>query len=277
MQMKKIVAGTSAIALSLSMTSFALAATDNQSINLEVEVVDTLSMDCYDYGQSTGDTTVTLSDSTTGTGLVTAGVPSVGASTCDVTTNDDQGYYLTIERTTEDVTWGDGDGNVETGENGDGQYAGATAVLIHEDVNIDDTWYQIPDLTAYSYTALTPAGTTWTTGTDIGLGFSVVNSPDNEDGTDMDNNDLQGVWVEGTIGTDACLDGTADPTDANDTAVYAGVPASAETISAVPEYEASSTTTNVCYKVDVASTQQSGEYAGQVTFTATSDASAYLQ
>jgi hypothetical protein len=258
MQMKRIIAGTSAIALSLSMTSFALAAEDNQSINLEVEVVDTLSMDCYDSnGAGVGDTTVTLGNSTTGAGLVTAGTPSIGASECVVTTNDDQGYYLTIERTTQDVTW--------SGGNGNGQYAAAGSVLIHQDPNTPATWYEIPDFTEYSYAALTAAGSTWS-GT--GLGFSVIDFPD----TSLGNNDFSGVWVEGTYNDDVCVEGVGA-----DLARYAGVPATAQAIAAVPEYSANSTTTQVCYKVDVDATQQSGEYAGQVTFTATSDASTFLQ
>lgn len=264
--MKKIVAGTSVVALSLAMTSqMVSAANQDQAINLEVEVVDTLSMDCYDAAGVSGDTTVTLGDTTTGAGLVTAGVPSVGASTCDVTTNDDQGYFLTIEKTTETVSWADQ-------VNGEGIGTGlsdAGTVLTHEDGNSDGTWYGIPDQTAYSYAATTPAGGTWS-GT--GLGFSVVNFPD----TSLANNDFTSVWAEGTIGTDVCLDGSAVTAGGTDNALYAGVPDGAEAIAAVPEYNANTTTTNVCYKVDVDATQQSGQYAGQVTFTATSDAATYL-
>ena len=260
MQMKKIVAGTSAIALSLSMTSFALAASDNQSINLEVEVVDTLSMDCYDSAGVSGDTTVTLGDSTTGAGLVTAGVPSVGKSTCDVTTNDDQGYFLTIEKTTEAVTWDDQ-------VNGEGIGTGisdAGTVLTHEDGNVDGDWYGIPDKTPYTYG--TPNTAAWS---GVGLGFSVIDFPDTT-GTGT-NNTLADTWV--TTG-DLCLDGTA-AAGTPDQAIYAGVPDTAEAIAGVAQYESNTTTTEVCYKVDVDATQQSGQYAGQVTFTATSDASSY--
>lgn len=256
--MKKIVAATSAIALSLSMTSVAFAATDSGNIQLEVEVLDTLSMDCYDVDGGLGDTMVTLGDSTTGAGNVVAGVPSVGKSRCNVTTNDDQGYYLSIMRSTEDVTW--------AGANGSGQYATATNVLIHEDPNLDGTWYEIPD-TLTAFDEATPSTTnTWTDGTTKGFGFSVVAFPDSS----VANNALADNWT--TTG-DLCVDGTGPATDV---AEYAGVPAANEAIAAVPEYSATATTTDVCYKVDVLPTQQSGDYAGQVTFTATSDASAYL-
>ncbi len=259
MQMKKIIAGTSALALSLSMTSVAFAqnATDNQAINLEVEVVDTLSMDCFDVAQGTGFTTVVLG--TTGDpGMVTAGVPAVGKSRCQVVTNDDEGYYLTIEKTTEGVTWADA-GGVGTGT------TNQTTVLTHEDVNIDGTWYDIADKAAWNYGVTTPA--LWS-GT--GLGFSVVAFPD----ATLANNDFSGTWVTTAgAGEGLCLDGEA--TD-DDVAVYAGVPDAAEAIAAVPEYTAGTTTTDVCYKVDVPPTQESGVYGGQVTFTATADASDYI-
>ena len=259
MQMKKIIAGTSALALSLSMTSVAFAATDNQAINLEVEVVDTLSMDCYDSAGTTGDTTVTLGTALNpGAGMVTAGVPAVGQSTCDVITNDDQGYYLTIEKTTEGVTWADA-GGIGTG------ITTGTTVLTHEDANLDGTWYNITDQAAW--TPGTPNNATWA-GT--GLGFSVVSFPD----TTPANNTLGTAWaVTPGVGEGVCLDGeSAD----DDVALYAGVPNAAAAIAAVPEYNAGTTTTEVCYKVDVPSTQQSGQYGGQVTFTATSDASDYI-
>lgn len=257
--MKKIIAGTSAIALSLSMTSVALAASESDTINLEVEVVDTLSMDCYDDDGGSGDTTVALDDATTGAGLVTAGVPSVGSSSCEVTTNDDQGYYLTIEKTTEAVTWADAGGI------GTGTTTGST-VMTHEDPNIDGTWYDIPDLTAYDYTANAGAGNAaaWVDGTTVGFGFGVMAEPDATEA----NNTLGDNWDPGAT---PCQDGTTG----GDTAEYAGVPETAEPITAVAEYASGVTTTQVCYKVDVAATQQSGQYGGQVTFTATSDASSH--
>ncbi len=263
MQIKKIVAGTSAVALSLSFSSVAWALDTSDTINLEVDVEDTLSMDCFELGQATSDTSIALSDTTTGAGTVVAGTPSVGASTCEVTTNAAQGYYLTIEKTTENVTWADDGGQ------GSGVTTGNT-VLTHEDPSNDGVWFNIPDKAPYTYQAGTAAGSTWS-GT--GLGFSVVNFPD----TTLSNNDFENVWVEGTIGNDACLDGSAVTGGATDNALYTGVPDAAQTIAAVPEYTSGTTTTNVCYKVDVAPTQQSGEYAGQVTFTAVTDASAYVK
>lgn len=256
--MKKIIAGVSAfsLALSLTTTSFALAATDSGNIQLEVEVLDTLSMDCYDAAGGPGDTTVALSDSTSGTGMVVAGTPSVGKSRCNVLTNDDQGYYLTLEKSTEDVTWSDVNG-IGTG------LSDAGTVLTHEDVNVDGLWYDIADLTAYSYAS--PGTAVWVDGTTKGLGFSVVAFPD----TNTNNNLLDEAWtLSGTL----CADGTAG----SDVAKYSGIPYSPEAIAGVTQYEAATTTTDVCYKVDVPSTQESGQYGGQVTFTATSDASTYF-
>jgi len=260
MYMKKIIAGTSAIALSLSMTSVALAATDSNTINLEVEVQETLSFDCYDFGQPTGDTTVTLG-TTSAPGIVTAGIPAVGKSTCVATTNDDAGYYVTIEKTTENVAWAD------PGGIGSGITTGST-VLTHEDPNINGTWYDISDLTAFDPTANTHAGNaaTWTDGTTMGLGFSVVTDPGDGNATNI----LSDSWV--LTGT-TCLDGEDVGTDVG---VYAGVPEDAVAIAANTEYSATQTQMDICYKVDVPPAQQSGNYGGQVTFTATTDASTYL-
>ena len=55
-----------------------------------------------------------------------------------------------------------------------------------------------------------------------------------------------------------------------------GISDTAEMILTVTQYEASQTITNICYKVDVLPSQQSGQYIGSVTYTATSDASSYL-
>ena len=202
-------------------------------IDINVEVQDTLTLDCHDTQGTTGDYTVTLG-TTTDQGKVTSGSPAVGQSTCTVTTNDDQGYYLTLV-----------DDN-----------AAASAVLTHDDPNTSTT-YEIQDLTQF------PATTTWNAPTTKGLGFSVITFPD----TQTDNNTVDDNWTN----TSQCPEGT-NP-DTND---YAGIPDTPQTISAVTQYEANHTTTNICYKVDVPASQASGQYTGSVTYTATSDASSYL-
>ena len=202
-------------------------------IDINVEVQDTLTLDCFDTATGTGDLNVTLG-TTTDPGKVTAGTPATGQSTCTVTTNDDQGYYLTLI-----------DDNAAT-----------NTVLTHTDPHTGAT-YEIQDLTQF------PATTTWTTPTTKGLGFSVVTFPD----TQTNNNTLDETWTN----TSLCPEGTAA-----DTNTYAGIPDTAETISAVTQYESNQTTTNICYKVDVPASQASGQYTGSVTYTATSDASSYL-
>lgn len=239
--MKKIVAATSAVALSLSMTSVAFAAGESDQINLQVEVLDTLTMDCFDLAGGVGDTDVVLGTNTNpGAGFVVAGVPAIGSSRCNVITNDDSGYYLTLE-------------------NSSSQAGGTGSVLSHVDPHTSVV-YNIADQAAAVTAPASWSGT--------GLGFSVINFPD----TTRGNNTLGTTWGASNPST-PCLAGDAGGTD---DAVYAGVPASAATIAAVPEYAAATTTTDVCYKVDVPSTQQSGIYTGQVTFTATSDASSYI-
>ena len=202
-------------------------------IDINVEVQDTLTLDCYDTQGTTGDYTVTLG-TTTDPGKVTPGSPAVGQSTCTVTTNDDQGYYLTLI-----------DDNTAT-----------NTVLTHTDPHTGSI-YEIQDLTQF------PATTAWTTPTTKGLGFSVVTFPD----TQTTNNTIDDIWTN----TSQCPEGN-NP----DTNTYAGIPDTAETISAVTQYESLSTTTNICYKVDVPASQASGQYTGSVTYTATSDASSYL-
>ncbi len=242
MKLNKIIAGTSALALSLSMTSVAFAATDSETNNLQVEVQDALTFECHDLAGSAGDLDVDL-------GTVTAGTPEMGGSRCTATTNDDSGYYLTIV-------------NASTHGTGD--------VLEHEDPNNAGTWYSISDVTAWADNTIggTTGTSTWTDGTTTGLGFTIENFPDDT----YSNSSFAGSeWGTNT--------NTASPNTNCDTGVgdnrFAGVPDSAQTIAAVTQYESGQTVTDVCYKVDVPTTQQSGTYTGSVTYTATTDASAY--
>jgi hypothetical protein len=210
MKFNKIIAGTSAAALSLTMVGTAMAATDNDTINLQVEVQETLTFDCYDTVGGTGDYNVDL-------GTVTAGTPVTASSRCDVTTNDDSGYYVTVV-------------NAST--------AGSTGdVLEHQDPHTG-TWYSITDKAEIRTTAAVYSGT--------GLGYSVNVIPE----TGNANNTINSDWTVA-----ACGAGTE---------VYAGIPDSAEVVSAVVTYQAGQTTTDVCYQVDVPATQQSGIYTGSV-------------
>jgi len=90
--MKKIIAGTSAIALSLSMTSVALAAVDTDGVNISATVAENLTLAC--------DASVDVDG---GTAIVADGGTTVeqNTTTCVVTTNDADGYHLQIRETTQ--------------------------------------------------------------------------------------------------------------------------------------------------------------------------------
>ncbi len=104
--------------------------------------------------------------------------------------------------------------------------------------------FNISDKTAWdgSGSAATWSGT--------GLGFSVYASTATKNTT---------WWGSGSACDDA----------ANK---YAGFPTSYTTIMSHSSYSASSTTTSICYKLDVPSTQRSGNYDGTITYQATSKA-----
>jgi hypothetical protein len=204
-------------------------------LNLNVEVNATLSMDCYDKDGSTGDYDVILG-TVANPGIVIAGTPAVGESTCIVTTNDTQGYYLSM-----------------INDNG-----ASNTTLVHSN-NTDE----IPDLTQFDQT--TKVTESWNAPTTKGLGFSVIQFPQ----ADTTNNTFDGIW---TTSGNLCEEGiTSDDAD------YAGVPQTDQAIAAHTAYNSTSTTTDVCYKVDVSPSQPSGVYTGSVTYTATSDASGFYQ
>jgi hypothetical protein len=214
----------------------------SEEIDINVNVQATLSLDCYDKAGTTGDFDVTLG-TTLNPGIVTAGTPAVGQSTCNVTTNDDKGYFLTVV-----------DDNGATND-----------VLTH--TMPDNTTVSIQDttggLTAWVWSGSVESGTgstkvKWDTATPTGLGFSVVTIPANE----TTNNNLNSDWTQ----TNSCPE-TSDTS--ND---YAAFPDAAQAITGVVTYQSSLTTTDICYKVDVPSSQPSGTYTGSVTYTATSDA-----
>jgi concanavalin A-like lectin/glucanase superfamily protein len=204
-------------------------------LNLNVEVNATLSMDCYDKDGVTGDYDVILG-TIANPGIVIAGTPAVGQSTCIVTTNDTQGYYLSM-----------------INDNG-----ASNTTLVHSN-NTDE----IPDLTQFNET--TKVTESWNAPTTKGLGFSVTQFPQ----ADTTNNTFNNVW---TTSGNLCEEGIT-----NDDADYAGVPQTAQAVAAHTAYNSTSTTTDVCYKVDVSPSQPSGVYTGSVTYTATSDASGFWQ
>ena len=217
-----------------------------EDIDINVQVQDTLSLDCYEKTQGTGNTTVTIG-TTTNPGSVTAGIPATGISSCDVTTNDDQGYYLTVENSSTQGTGG---------------------VLEHQDPN-SGLWNTIPEvaLTTWDWDESTDTGSSridWNNTNPTGLGFTVMNIP-----KQSANNPLNTSWTTNTTG------GTCPQETNPDSNIYAAFPNTPEAISAVVDYNAGTTTTDICYKVDVTPSQPSGTYTGQLTYTATSDASSY--
>jgi len=106
-----------------------------------------------------------------------------------------------------------------------------------------DATANITDKTAWNRT--TPNGAAYS-GT--GLGFSVFASTATKNTT---------WWGTGTTCHDA----------AN---LYAGFPTAYTNIMEHSSYSSSSTTTSICYRVDVPSTQKSGSYSGSITYQASS-------
>jgi hypothetical protein len=202
------------VALCVGFASVAYAAQDTDTVNLEVDVQSNLSLDC---GGSGIDPDVDF-------GVVTAGTPVVGTSTCSVTTNHEEGYDLFVDRTTN----------------------GNTHVLQHT-----DTTTYIADLTAWNGSN----AAAWTNGTTTGLGFRVQS-------------------VSGATKNDTWWGASTSCTSAEDaTALFAGVPEDPDTATPIPvmdhdTYSSAATTATICYKLDVASTQKSGTYSGDITYTA---------
>lgn len=209
MQKRDIFLGLGAMAFSLAMSSAAIAAEDTNGVQLSVTVAENMTLECGNSVDIDGG----------GNNYVIAGTPVSNTTTCSVTTNDEDGYNLSIE---------DDRGN----EN----------ALFHETQNgtLDG---QIADKTAWD--SGTPNAAIWS---GEGLGFGVLSSTATKN---------PAWWGTGT----AC-DDSADQ-------LYAGLPDTSENIMEHGSYSNGTTTTTVCYRVDVPSTQISGEYNGSVTYTAT--------
>lgn len=134
MDIKKIIAGIGLGVACLSVASVVSAqVTETQDVNLQVNVQDTLTLNC---GGSGADPDVDF-------GTLTPGTPVVQTSVCTVGTNSENGFDLFVDRTD----------NAQT------------SVLQHQ---VDSATY-IPDLTAWNGTA----GSAWVNGTTQGLGFRV--------------------------------------------------------------------------------------------------------
>jgi hypothetical protein len=176
------------------------AATDSVGVNLSVTIAENMTLDCG------GDVDID------GGGALVAGTPASRATTCTVTTNDEDGYNLQI-----------------VDDNGTGD---ALTNGIHS----------IPDKTEWDN--LSPNGAVWS-GT--GLGFSVYASTATKNAS---------WWGNGN----GCHDSGN---------LYAGIPSTDTNIMEHTSYASASTTTSICYRVDVVQSQASGEYTGSVTYTAT--------
>jgi hypothetical protein len=174
---------------------------DQQNISATVQENITLSCNNVDID---GGTPIIADGSTT----------AANTTTCQVTTNDTDGYHLQIRQDT--------------------QLTHATAsTTIADKTDWDGTNAQ----------AYTPTG----------LAFRV---------SDNDTNAKNDSWW-GTATT--C-------TGSGATELYAGLPANLQDIVEEDDYTANTSTTDICYAVSVPSTQTSGEYTGQVTYSVTTGA-----
>lgn len=205
--MKKIVAGTCTLAMTLSMTSIALADTKTTSVGgnqtLTTDVQDVLSMNCVDVSNEVAN------DHVVELGNLTPGTPVTGATVCTVLTNSDNGYTLAVKR--DDAT-----------------------TTMDKDSN---NGVDISDLTE---TVAAPLAA-WVNGTTQGLGYTVNSMP-----------------ATGTSNIDG--------------AAYAGFGAANANFMTATGYSSTATSTEIGYKLDVPSTQQSGTYTGTITYTVTTSA-----
>ena len=141
----------SVASIALLTANVALAATAGpDTINFNATVQDTISMTCHETGQADSDQTIDF-------GTITAGTPVFGSSDCDVTTNDENGYYLSMRN-------GNGSGETLTNDNG--------LADIHDTLEPFD-WGNADPGTGEVTTLVD-----W--GTNTGLGFTVATAPTKE-------------------------------------------------------------------------------------------------
>ena len=146
------------------------------------------------------------------------GIPESNTTTCTVTTNDAQGYNLSIANDR------------------------APQYTLYHTTQSTDPNGQIPDKTPWDPN--TPNAQAFT---GDGLAFGILSSDATKNNT---------WWGTGT----AC-------DDANQ--LYAGIPQTDQNIIEHTTYTNTATDTEICYRINVPSTQIAGEYTGSVTYTAT--------
>lgn len=128
----------------MAVANITLAATAGpEVINFDAEVGEAISLVCHETGQADADKLIDF-------GIITPGTPEFGSSDCDVLTNDNLGYYLTMVND---------EGAGETLQNDDATHADITDTLAPL------VWRGSGQPTA------------WTTGTTAGLGFTLIAAP----------------------------------------------------------------------------------------------------
>jgi len=159
---------------------------EDDTQDVTVTVASVIQMDCYDKAGISGDTTVTLG-TTANQGVIIAGTPAVGQSTCNISTNDENGYYLSVIND-----------NV------------ITSTLMH---TVDS--YSVPEFTPL-WDETIKNTSAWNAPTTKGLGFSVIHFPE-----DTTHNTFDGVWTtagnlckEGVVSDDADYAGLPITTEA---------------------------------------------------------------
>lgn len=159
MQKRDIFLGLGAVAFTLAMSSAAIAAEDSNGVQLSVTVAENMTLACGNSVDIDGG----------GNGVVVAGVPVSNTTTCTVTTNDEDGYNLSVE-----------------------DDRGSDNALFHETQN-GTADGQIADKTPWDPTANTGDGNAvaWS---GQGLGFGVLSSTADKDTT---------WWGTGTTCADA--------------------------------------------------------------------------
>ena len=142
------------------------ATTGSETIDFNAEVQEAISLVCHETGQPDADNLIDF-------GVITPGTPEFGSSDCDVLTNDNLGYYLTMVND---------EGTGETLQNDNATHA-----------DITDT---LSPLVWRSSGAPVP----WVTGTTEGLGFTIIAAPNHESAwgssttcTDVTNHNFTGT------------------------------------------------------------------------------------
>ena len=201
-------------------------ATNSAGTNYSTETSFTSAQPSQDANQNISATiqeTMTLScgadiDLDNATPLI-PGIPQSNTTTCTVTTNDAEGYNLSIA-----------------------DDRGSSNTLYHATLSASPDG-QIQDKTPWDPTGSGNAQA-WT---GDGMGFGILSSEATKNST---------WWGTGN---------TCDDTNQ----LYAGFPNTDQNILEHTSYTNTATDTEICYRINVPSTQIAGEYTGSVTYTAT--------